>query len=63
MEAPDKSDAREFCGPNDERMSWGLHFYEQQDRVNRAHFPEIFDSKDGRPTIEDGDDSEIVSWR
>ena len=22
-------------------MSWGLHFYEEQDSVNKAHFPEI----------------------
>ena len=50
--------ARELCGPSDERMSWGLHFYEQQDKVNRAHFPEIYDAKDGRPSIIEDDDIE-----
>mmetsp|Transcript_16084 Transcript_16084/g.20403 ORF Transcript_16084/g.20403 Transcript_16084/m.20403 type:complete len:110 (+) Transcript_16084:735-1064(+) len=62
-----------MCGPSDERMSWGLHFYEQQDKVNRAHFPEIYDSKDGRPTIEEGgtdeeeeqlqQNHEVVDWK
>ena len=54
-------------------MSWGLHFYEQQDKVNRAHFPDVYDAKDGRPTIEEGTDEdeedknqesrEIVDWK
>ncbi len=36
------------CGPGDERMSWGLQFYEQQDIVNRAHFPDVYGvSKNG----------------
>ena len=63
---------KEMCGPSDERMSWGLHFYEQQDKVNRAHFPDVYDAKDGRPTIEEGTDEEddpiqesreIVDWK
>ena len=29
-------------GMRDERMSWGLKFYEQQEMVNRAHFPDIY---------------------
>ena len=63
---------KELCGPSDERMSWGLHFYEQQDKVNRAQFPDVYDARDGRPTIEEGTDEEddtiqeskeIVDWK
>ena len=33
----------------DERMSWGLQFYEQQEMVNRAHFPEIYSKSQHSP--------------
>ena len=41
--------------------------------MNRAHFPDVYDAKDGRPTIEEGTDEdeedknqesrEIVDWK
>ena len=71
-DAPDKTGEKQACGPTDERMSWGLHFYEQQDKVNRAHFPDVYDAANGRPTIEEGTDEEedpiqeskeIVDWK
>ena len=39
-------------------MSWGLHYYEQQDKNNRAQFPEIFSAENGRPSFVEGEDDE-----
>ncbi len=42
----DEDSIQQRCGPGDERMSWGLQFYEQQDQINKAHFPDVFPKTD-----------------
>lgn len=51
------------CGPSDERMSWGLQFYEQQDMVNRAHFPDVYgiSKKSGRKSDANSKDAGAVT--
>ena len=55
-------------------MSWGLQFYEQNDLVNRAHFPDIYsksmpthrsnDSSDSNGlVIEEEENKEVIDWK
>ena len=46
----------------DERMSWGLQFYEQQELVHRAHFPEVYNNTENNEE-EDEESKEVVDWK
>ena len=54
-------------------MSWGLQFYEQQELVNRAHFPVVYsksmpsqrsaNSSDSNGVIEEEENKEVIDWK